>query len=76
MPIPPVAPKARTTVTARFSAPAFTGNSPAPKITAVWKNTKSDDHQRPQQVQLSPTGRAAVGPSLGGDALHRAARLT
>ena len=32
-------PKASRRVATRFSAAAFTGNSPAPKMTAVWKST-------------------------------------
>jgi len=37
--MPQVAPKAMNTVTTRFSAAAFSGNSPAAKMTAVWKST-------------------------------------
>ena len=37
--MPQVAPKASRTVATRFSAAAFTGNSPAPKMTAVWNST-------------------------------------
>jgi hypothetical protein len=37
--MPQVAPKARNTAASGYSAPAFTGNSPGPKMTALWKKT-------------------------------------
>ena len=73
--IPQVAPKASTTVAPRFSASAFTGELTGAEDHRGVEGHQPDDPQRPRQVQLSPTCRAAVGPSLGDDGLHRAAGL-